>query len=78
MELLNSQKTFIESQTNASQQIIEEIKRDTSKTVLKQREQRKFMLEFGEDEEHMFKNYGEDTRLAKNRKNAIRDIIDEY
>ena len=26
----------------------------------------------------MFKNYGEDTRLAKNRKSAVKDIIDQY
>ena len=36
------------------------------------------MYEFGEDEEHMFKSYGQDTRLAKNRKNAIKDIIEQY
>lgn len=26
----------------------------------------------------MFKNYGDDTRLAKNRKNAVKDIIEQY
>lgn len=26
----------------------------------------------------MFKNYGDDTRLAKNRKNAIKKIIENY
>ena len=36
------------------------------------------MGEFGDDEEHMFKNYGDDTRLAKNRKNAVKDIIEQY
>lgn len=36
------------------------------------------MAEFGDDEEHMFKNYGDDTRLAKNRKNAVKDIIEQY
>lgn len=33
------------------------------------------MMEFGDDEEHMFKSYGDDTGLAKNRKNAVKDII---
>lgn len=26
----------------------------------------------------MFKSYGDDTRLAKNRKNAVKDIIQQY
>lgn len=78
MELLSNHRSYLQSQIESSRIIIEEIKRDTSKTVLKQREQRKFMTEFGDDEEHMFKNYGDDTRLAKNRKNAVKDIIEQY
>lgn len=78
MELLSNHRNFLQAQIDSSQTIIEQIKRDTSKTVLKQRDQRKFMSEFGDDEEHMFKNYGDDTRLAKNRKNAVKDIIQQY
>jgi hypothetical protein len=44
MQLLTNQKNFILSQIEASKDIIDEIKRDTSKTVLKLREQRKYML----------------------------------
>lgn len=50
MELLTNHRNYLQAQIEASQTVIEEIKRDTSKTVLKQREQRKYMTEFGDDE----------------------------
>jgi chromosome segregation ATPase len=78
IQLLQEHERYLQKQISASQTLIQEITRDTSKTVLKLREQRKFMMEFGEDEEHMFKNYGEDTRLAKNRRSAVKDIIEQY
>ena len=49
MELFSNHRNYLQAQIEASQTIIDEIKRDTSKTVLKQREQRKFMTEFGDD-----------------------------
>ena len=78
MDLLTNYENFLEMQTRSSQAIIDEIKRDTSKTVIKQREQRKYMLEFGDDELNMFNSYGEDNPLLRNRKKALKDIIEQY
>lgn len=36
------------------------------------------MLEFGDDELKMLKNYGEDNPLLRNRKNALKEIIEQY
>jgi hypothetical protein len=42
------------------------------------KEQQKYLIEFGDDEENIFQNYSNDTKLIKNRKNALKDIIDQY
>lgn len=46
------------NQTKKSNQIKEEISRDTNKHVLAQKQQKKYAAEFGEDYDQMYREYG--------------------